>query len=64
MWREWEVEDLVDRWTLDEGEFDLLTNRSGATRPGFALMIKFFELEARFPRREDIPKAAVAFMAG
>jgi hypothetical protein len=27
-------------------------------------MLKFFEQEARFPRREDVPKAAVEFMAG
>jgi hypothetical protein len=64
MRREWELEDLIDCWTLDEDEFDLLANKSGATRLGFALMLKFFELEARFPRREDVPKAAVDFMAG
>ena len=27
-------------------------------------MLKFFELEARFPRREDVSRAAVEFMAG
>jgi hypothetical protein len=27
-------------------------------------MLKFFELEARFPRREDVPKAAVEFVSG
>ncbi|MEV4477856.1 DUF4158 domain-containing protein [Nonomuraea sp. NPDC049504] len=27
-------------------------------------MLKFFELEARFPRREDVPRPAVEFMAG
>lgn len=31
---------------------------------GFALMLKFFELEGRFPRREDVPKAAVDYVAG
>jgi len=30
----------------------------------FALMLKFFEQEARFPRREDVPKAAVEFVSG
>lgn len=64
MRREWELEDLIECWTLDEEEFALLANKSGATRLGFALMLKFFELEARFPRREDIPRAAVDFMTG
>jgi hypothetical protein len=53
-----------DCWTLDEQELALLANKSGATRLGFGLMLKYFELEARFPRREDIPRAAVEFMAG
>jgi hypothetical protein len=63
MRREWDVEDLIGCWTLDEDEFDLVGNKSGATRLGFALMLKFFELEARFPRR-DVPRAAVDFVAG
>ncbi|MEV0758373.1 DUF4158 domain-containing protein [Streptosporangium sp. NPDC050280] len=64
MRREWELEDLIECWTLDEEEFALLANKSGATRLGFGLMLKFFELEARFPRREDVPRPAVEFMAG
>ncbi|MGH7743885.1 MAG: Tn3 family transposase [Candidatus Dormibacteria bacterium] len=64
MRREWELEDLIECWTLDEAEFGLLVNKSGATRLGFALMLKFFEQEARFPRREDVPRAAVEFVAG
>ncbi|MBB3724545.1 DUF4158 domain-containing protein [Nonomuraea dietziae] len=64
MRREWELEDLIECWTLDEAEAELLANKSGATRLGFALMLKFFELEGRFPRREDVPKAAVDYVAG
>jgi TnpA family transposase len=64
MRREWELEDLIDCWTLDDEEARLLANKAGATRLGFALMLKFFEQEARFPRREDIPRAAIDFMAG
>ena len=51
MRREWELEDLIDCWTLDEEDVRLLANKSGATRLGFALALKFFELEARFPAR-------------
>ena len=43
---------------------DLLANKAGATRLGFALLLKYFKQEARFPRREDVPRAAVDFMAG
>lgn len=64
MRREWELEDLIACWTLDEEEFALLANKSGATRLGFSLMLKYFEQEARFPRREDVPRAAVEFVAG
>ncbi|MGV9599487.1 Tn3 family transposase [Streptosporangium sandarakinum] len=64
MRREWELEDLIACWTLDEDEFALVGNKTGATRLGFSLMLKYFELEARFPRREDVPRPAVEFMAG
>ncbi|GAA2884019.1 hypothetical protein [Nonomuraea rubra] len=37
MRREWELEDLIECGTLDEAEIDLLANKSGATRLGFAL---------------------------
>jgi hypothetical protein len=55
-----ELKDLIECWTLDEAEFELLANKTGATRLGFALLLQFFELEARFPRREDVPRAAPA----
>lgn len=63
MRREWDLEDLIECWTLDETELKELGNKSGATRLGFALMLKYFELEGRFPRREDVPRAAVEYLA-
>jgi hypothetical protein len=39
-----------------------LTDRP--TRLRFALLLKFFELEARFPPWEGVPRAAAEFMAG
>ncbi|MGW3471039.1 DUF4158 domain-containing protein [Saccharopolyspora sp. NPDC000995] len=43
----------------------LLGNKSGATRLGFALVLKYFEIEGEFPRySEQVPAAAVEFMAG
>jgi hypothetical protein len=64
MRREWKLDDLIECWTLDEEDVTLIANKAGVTRLGFALMLKFFEQEARFPRREDVPKVAVEFMAG
>ncbi|CAL9347212.1 Tn3 family transposase ISNpu13 [Streptomyces sp. enrichment culture] len=39
-------------------------NKSGATRLGFALLLKFFEVEARFPESaQEVPTAAVEYIA-
>jgi len=64
MRREWEPEDLIASWTLLPGDVDLLVNKSGATRLGFALLLKLFEIEARFPRfPAEVPLLAVHFVA-
>ncbi len=49
MRREWEPEDLVACWTLLDAVWRMVGNKTGATRLGFALLSKFFEIEARFP---------------
>jgi hypothetical protein len=56
MRREWEPEKLIACWTLVDSDRERLANKAGATRLGFALMLKFFELEARYdqvPPRAD-----------
>jgi TnpA family transposase len=64
MRREWAPEDLLETWTLVAADWDLLANKVGATRLGFALMLKFFELEARFPSESaEVPAAAVDYVA-
>ncbi len=65
MRREWEPEDLVAEWTLVEhDERELVAYKRGATRLGFALMLKYFEIEARFPRHGgELPPAAVGYVA-
>ena len=65
MRREWTPEELVDCWTLVEDDWRLVGNKTGATRLGFAVLLKFFELEARFPRHAgEVPRAAVDYLAG
>jgi len=57
--------DAHDRWTLRAADRVLLGNKAGATRLGFAVLLKLFQAEGRFPRRpEDVPAAAVEAIAG
>lgn len=64
MRREWEPEELIACWTLLEEDRQLLANKSGATRLGFALLLKYLELEGRFPRTAvEVPKVAVDYVA-
>ncbi|MFD2414850.1 DUF4158 domain-containing protein [Amycolatopsis pigmentata] len=64
MKRDWEPEDLIAHWTLVEDDWRLLGAKTGATRLGFALLLKCFEMEGRFPSDfEDVPSAVVDFMA-
>ena len=50
MRREWSPEELIESWTLLGPDWTLVGNKSGATRLSFALLLKFFEIEARFGR--------------
>lgn len=62
---EWELDDLIACWTLDEADWRLLANKTGASRLGFVLLLKFFDLEGRFPSdRSELPAAAVQYVAG
>jgi len=55
---------MDDRWTLRAADRALLGNKSGATRLGFALLLKLLQAEGRFPRRpEDVPAIAVEAVA-
>jgi Domain of unknown function (DUF4158) len=61
---QWEPEDLVGAWTLIEDDLRLVANKTGASRLGFSLLLKFFEQEGRFPRGlEEAPASAVAYVA-
>ena len=63
--REWQPEELIASWTLVDRDWELVANKTGATRLGFALLLKFFELEGRFPTHAaELPPAAVEYVAG
>jgi hypothetical protein len=61
---EWSDDELIACWTLVADDWRLLANKSGATRLGFALMLKFFELEGRFPADvTELPERGVDYVA-
>ena len=49
MARRLELDELVEHFTLLPDEVALLRNKSGATRLGFALLLRFFTARSRFP---------------
>src|SRR4030095_10960308 len=64
MQQEWTTDELIDHWTLLPSERELLANKSGATRLGFAVMLKVFALDGRFPTSiHDIPTLIVVYVA-
>jgi len=63
MRQRWEAEELVEFWTLESDELALVVNKSGTTRLGFAVLLKFFSHEARFPRQGEVPAEVVDFVA-
>lgn len=59
-----ELDELVEFFTLLPDETALLRNKSGATRLGFALLLKFLTHRGRFPSgRVELPGEAVEFVA-
>ncbi|POH72169.1 Tn3 family transposase [Arthrobacter glacialis] len=56
--------ELIEEWTLVGRDFDLLGQKPGPTRLGFALLLKFFEIEARFPSGPDeFDLTAIAYVS-
>ena len=63
MKRRWS-EELIERWTLTPDELSLLSNKTGHTRLGFAILLRFFAGEGRFPRSKgEVPGAVVSHLA-
>jgi hypothetical protein len=61
---EWESDGLIGAWTPVEGDGKMIGNKSGVTRLGFAVILKFYEIEGRFPAYpEEVPLAAVDSVA-
>ena len=64
MKRKWENYELIEHWTIDTEERELIRKKKGANRLGFALLLKFFYLKGRFPeKKNEIPRVVQAFVA-
>lgn len=64
MRRNWTEEDLTADWHILPHEQKLIGIKRGATRLGFAVLLKFFQLEGRFPSGpQEIPAEVVRFVA-
>jgi TnpA family transposase len=64
MKRNWSETELAQHFSLSFDEFELLANKAGATRLGFAVLLKFFQYEARFPNaKNEVPRQLVAYLA-
>jgi hypothetical protein len=62
--RELDPDELIDRWTLLGDELNLVAGKRGATKLGFALLLRFYTERGQFPRgRGEIPNAAVDYVA-
>lgn len=54
MKKTWHLEELVEHWTLLPKELEQLTQKNDQNTLGFALLLKFFQLEARFPENASL----------
>ena len=64
MKRRWTQEELIERFTLDSKELGYLKGMVNHNRLGFAVLLKFFQHEGRFPRiKSSIPQEIIEYLA-
>ncbi|MEC1158923.1 MULTISPECIES: Tn3 family transposase [Bacillaceae] len=64
MKKQWELDELIGHFTLIEPEKKLIESKYVNSQLGFAVIMKFFQHEARFPAKSsDIPKVIIDFIA-
>jgi hypothetical protein len=57
-------DELAQCWTLSLDELELFSNKTGVTRLRFAVLLKAFQFDGRFPdRRADVAGSVVAHLA-
>ena len=64
MKRTWTADELLEHFTLLPDELTAVSNKSGATELGFAVLFKCLQYEGRFPRsRSEVAPDVVRFLA-
>jgi len=62
--RDWHPEELIEHWTLTPGEKQQTLSKREPSRLGFAVLLKFFQHQGRFPKSaREVPKAVVDHLA-
>ncbi|PSB00454.1 Tn3 family transposase [Merismopedia glauca] len=60
----WDTEELIENWTLVPQELELVKKKVGAGQIGFAILLKYFQLMARFPDTQtEIPAPVIRYIA-
>ena len=53
MKRQWDIEELIEHFTLVEDDLEFLANKTGPTRLGCALLLKCFQAARIWGRDAD-----------
>jgi len=63
--QKWTLDELIDVWTLLSHELALANlGKADHNRLGCAVLLKYFQIEGRFPRRRhDVPQTAIDYVA-
>jgi Domain of unknown function (DUF4158) len=60
----WSTQELREHWSLSIEDRSLLAKKTPRSQLGFAVLLKFFQLESRFPRnRREVPRTALEDLA-
>jgi len=58
------TEELIENWTLLPAELNLVSSKIGANQIGFAVLLKYFQIYARFPNSpKEISDTVVSYIA-
>jgi TnpA family transposase len=64
MKQQWNDLELAEYWRLSPDEWGFLPNRATHSQLGFAILLKFFLMEGRFPAsRKEVPSPAADYVA-
>ncbi|KXY39376.1 transposase [Bacillus cereus] len=64
MKQNWEIGELIEHFTIIPEEMRLIGNKYGSTRLGFAVSLKFFQYQGRFPKgKQEINKQLIDYVA-